>query len=158
MPGIIVAPDLGKVLVQKQGVFQMHREDANLECNCPRRRGDGCGGISPSKLPMQFHKFELLCLDMGSTFIAQMRRRGYEWADGDLVVHGPFPSYDLVHTMQDADATSLAAAMRRSKDDGWEHPELALPFTQMREESEWVDYVCVGQFLFKDRMSDVEIP
>ena len=155
MPGIVVAPDLGKVLVQKQGIFQMHAEDARLECNCPRRRANGCGGITPSNLPFEFHDFELLCMEMGKKFLDSMRRRGYEWVKGSLVVHGPFPSYDFNHTLGDASSNELV--VRREKHDGFEHPERSLAFVHERNEV-WVDYVVVGEFLFRDQMSDVEAP
>ena len=156
MTGIIVAPDLGTELVDRSGVFTVDAADTRLiECNCPRKLGNGCGGIDLNKLPQEHRAFELRCKEMGNRFIRQQKARGYEWVS-DLVVHGPFQSYDFANTMQDADSGQWRN-MRRSKEDGMEHPEALLPMVFERF-MHLADYVVVGKFLFKDTMTDLEAP
>ena len=156
MTGIIVAPDLGTELVDRSGVFTVDAMDTRLlECNCPRRIGNGCGGIDVNKLPQEHRAFELKCKEMGQRFIRQQKARGFEWA-GDLVVHGPFQSYDFANTMQDFDSPQWRN-MQRSQEDGMEHPDQLLPMVFERF-THLADYVVVGKFLFKDVMTDMEEP
>ena len=156
MIGIIVAPDLGTERVERSGVFTVDALDARLiECNCPRQLGDGCGGIDLNRLPQEHRAFELKCKEMGKRFINRMAARGYEW-DGDIVVHGPFPSHDFDNTMQDAESSQWRN-MRRSLEDGMEHPERLLPMVYERV-THLADYVVVGSFLFKDQITDLEAP
>ena len=154
MPGLIIAPDLPKVLVQRQGIFTVQAGDAAVECNCPQLRGS-CGGIEISKIPLKFRSFELLCLDMGKRFISRQYVRGYEWDGRHLLLHGPWPS--KVANLSDTSSPSWAAAMKRDKVDNVEHPERVLDF--VAEPSEfYLDYILVGDFLFQDRMTDLEVP
>ena len=153
MPGIIVRPDLGKVLVQKSGIFTLRADDAALECNCPQKRGP-CGGIEISKIPLKYRSFELLCLEMGKKFIARQAPRGFEWTGGDLQLHGPWPS--KIQNLVDINSPTWGEAMRRDKDDGFEHPERALGFVS-EPSPLYLDYLLVGDFLFKDQMTDLEL-
>ena len=57
--------------------------------------------------------------------------------------------------MQDADSPQWRH-MRRSKEDDMEHPERLLGMVFERT-PQLADYVFVGQFLFKDKMTDLEI-
>ena len=156
MTGIVVAPDLGTELVFRSGVFTVDAVDTRLiECNCPRKLGNGCGGIDLDKLPQEHRAFELKCREMAQRFIRQQKARGYEWVS-DLVVHGPFQSYDFANTMQDAESPQWRN-MRRSLADGMEHPEALLPMVFERF-THLADYVVAGNFLFKDTMTDLEVP
>lgn len=153
MTGIIVRPEMNKVLIQKSGIFMLRRDDASLECNCPHLRGP-CGGIAISDIPLKYRAFELLCLEMGKKFIERQKPRGFEWTGGNLLLHGPWPS--KVRNLVDIDSPTWNEAMKRDKDDGFEHPERVLSLVT-DESSEYLDYVLVGDFLFKDRMTDLEI-
>ena len=153
MANIIVRPDLGKVLIRKSGVFTIRAEDAALECSCPANRGL-CGGIEINSIPLKFRTFELLCLEMGKKFITRQAPRGFEWTGESLLLHGPWPS--KVSNLVDINSPTWGDAMRRDKDDGLEHPERSLGFVSDTNE-EFVDYVLVTDFLFKDRLTDLEL-
>ena len=153
MIGIVIRPDLGKVLIQKSGIFTVRSDDAALECNCPKLRG-ACGGIEVNQIPLKYRAFELLCLDMGKKFIERQAPRGFEWTGGNLLLHGPWPS--KVRNLVDINSPTWGDAMRRDKDDNCEHPERVLGFVS-EPSGLYLDYVLVGDFLFKDRMTDLEL-
>ena len=151
MPGIIIKPDLGKVLVRREGLFTIMREDAGLECNCPAHRGP-CGGIDIDALPLQFRVFQLLCREKAQRFIDRQRPRGYEWANGVMALHGPWPS-------RTQNLTDLNQIKTGRDADGFEHPEDAARFVfESNDETPFVDYLLVGDFLFRDQMTDLELP
>ena len=151
---LILQPALGKVLVQKSGVFSVHREDAALECNCPALRGP-CGGLEVGKMPLAFRAFELLCLSNGNRFIKLMARRGFEWHGGNLMLHGPWPS--KVQNMTDPTTPLWSTVARRDPKDDEEHPERFLYAVSDTENHVFMDYMVVGDFLFKDKFTDLEI-
>ena len=153
MIGILVASELGQVLVQKQGIFTMRADDVSLECNCPNHRGP-CGGIEIRKIPLKYRSFELLCNEMGKRFIERQKARSFEWAGGTLLLHGPWPS--KVRNLVDIQSPTWNEAMVRDKEDGWEHPERVLGFVS-EPDGRYLDYVLVGNFLFKDQMTDLEL-
>lgn len=155
MANIIISPSLDRVVVQKSGAFSLPREDSQLECNCPQFRGP-CGGIPLNKIPLQFAKFERLCKEMGVRFIRQQHSRGFDECGGGLVVHGPWPS--KMRHIEDPTTPEWRGIDRRQAD-GFEHPELAAAKVDTFDDaSDWVDYVLVGDFAFKDRMTDLELP
>lgn len=158
MPELIVAPELHKAVIERQGIFTMLREDAALECNCPQRRGEGCGGIAIDDIPLVFRTFQLLCQEKAKRFIQRLAARGYEFQDGsDVLVHGPFPSYEYERRLGDAGSPVWAKAMNRDYRDGLEHPERALPFVFERDpDGGFVDYVLVARFLIEDKFTDLE--
>ena len=155
MPGIIIAPNLDTVLVQRQGIFTLPAEDAIVGCNCQFKKP--CGGVDIDKLPFEVVAFFHTAKAMGSRFIERQVARGFEYV-GPMVLHGPFPSYDLNRNLADLESSRLKEAMRRDHD-GFEHPEMSLEFVFERDEiGNYADYVFVGDFLFKDQMTDVEVP
>ena len=159
MTELILQPDTGYGLLEKTGVFTIRREDARLECNCPKRRGAGCGGIAINDIPLPLRSFQLLCIDYGKRFIDRMRVRGYEYQDGsDLLMHGPFPSYELNKNLADIGSSQWGQAMYRDKEDDAEHPERVLPFVFERDVmGEYVDYVLVASFKVKDVFTDIPV-
>ena len=156
---LILNPDIGYAPISKQGIFTIRREDARLECNCPKRRGTGCGGIAIDDIPLAFRSFQMLCQDYGRRFIARMKPRGFEFMDGDdLVIHGPFPSYELNKNLADIGSSTWAQARYRDKEDGSEHPERVLPFVFERSiQGEYVDYVLAGTFLVRDEFTEIPL-
>lgn len=156
MTGIIVAPDLGKVLVERRGIFTVPGEMATVSCWCPH--GKPCQGVEIDKLPQSEHQFFLWAKRMGEMFIARQEPRGYEWAMGNLWLHGPFPSYEFNSRLVDIESEALRQAGKRGPD-GFEHPEQALPLVFERDAfSPYMDYVFLGKFLFRDLMTDLEVP
>lgn len=154
MTGIIVQPDLGKVVVRREGIFTVDAELAALECNCPKQRGP-CGGIDINKIPLRYRTFQMLVQDRARRFIARQLPRGFEWYGGDLELHGPWFSLDLAHNLQDASSTSWQVGKREK--DGFEHPERAVAMV-LEATPGLMDYLLVGEFLFQDQMTDLEIP
>lgn len=156
MPGILIAPSLDKVLVERRGIFTVPVENATVKCWCTV--GKPCQGVSIDSLPQAFHSFVMWAKQMGEMFIERQKPRGFEFpTSGELRLHGPFPSYDLNNQLADVESTALKEAMQRDKD-GVEHPEKAVPFVFEREAfNPYMDYVFIGSFLFKDRMTDLEV-
>ena len=156
MTGILVAPDLGVVLIRRQGSFTLPQENATVACLCPERKP--CGGVDIDKFPQSEASFMHVAKDMGNRFIERQKPRGFEFPlSGQLVLHGPFPSYEFNTRLADAESSMFRDAKRPDKN-GDEHPELALPFVFERDAfSPYADYVFVGMFLFKDRMTDLEV-
>lgn len=155
MTGIIVRPDVGKAVIQRQGVFSVHRENAALECNCPSLRGP-CGGIAVGDIPLNLRSFQLLCTEMGKAFISRQIPRGYEWRGGDLLVHGPWPS--KTQNLQDASSPAWSMVGRRDPKDGLEHPERFLAAVGNPDDYVFMDYVLVAEFLIRDEYTDLELP
>ena len=153
--GVITRPELAKVVIERQGIFSVHREDAALECNCPRNLGP-CGGIAVSDIPLVMRTFQLLCMEKGKRFIERQRPRGYEWRGGDLLLHGPWPS--KVQNLQSADSPVWATAMNRDYRDDEEHPERILHVVGEAGVSVFMDYILCAEFLFHDVMTDLELP
>ena len=154
MTELIIAPDIGFAPIERSGVFTMFREDARLECNCPKKRGMGCGGIAIDDIPLQFRTFQLVAQRYAKRFIERMKPRGYAYMDGsDIVFHGPFPSYDFDNNLSDID--SAAKAMLPGKD-GEEHPENMLSFV-FEQSGGLVDYVLVATFLIRDEYTDIPV-
>lgn len=160
MTELIIQPHIELAPIEKRGSFTIHREDARLMCNCPQKRGDGCGGIAIRDIPLQFRNFERLCTAYGKRFIDRMRPRGFEFVDGaDLLLHGPFPSYELNKNLADVTSGEWARAMYRDKADDLEHRERVLPFVfEVDPLGEFVDYVLVGTFLMRDVYTEIEVP
>ena len=157
MANIIIAPEVLKATVQIQGIFSVHREDADLECNCPQRRGAGCGGIEVAQIPLLFRKFELLCKENADRFIERMAARGRVWNNTPILLHGPWPT--RVGGLSDIDSSVWDSAMQRDKSDGWEHPERALAFVQdARDAYVRMDYVLLAEFELDDIFTDLEVP
>lgn len=157
MTELLVAPDLDTVLFERRGIFTVPAEDAPVRCWCTE--GKPCQGVDIDKLPQSFHAFVMWAKQMGQMFIERQKPRGFEFPlSGAMRLHGPFPSYELNQHLFDVESTSLKEAMRRDKE-GLEHPEKALDFVFERDAfSPYVDYVFVGNFLFKDRLTDLEVP
>ena len=157
MTGLLVAPDLDIVLVKRQGSFTLPAENGTVACLCPQ--GRPCGGVDIDKLPQTEAAFFGVAKDMGNRFIERQKPRGFEFPlSGQLVLHGPFPSYEFNRRLADVESSVFRDAMRRDRN-GDEHPELALDVVFERDAfSPYVDYVFVGMFLFKDRMTDLEVP
>lgn len=160
MPEIVVAPDLNKAVIERQGIFTLLREDAALECNCPKRAGSGCGGIAINDIPLLFRTFQLLAQVKAKRFIDRLKPRGYEFMDGgNVLLHGPFPSYEFDRRLGSADDPLWAKARNRDRHDDLEHPERVLPFVFERDlQGAYVDYVLVAQFLIEDKFTDLEVP
>jgi hypothetical protein len=156
---LIIQPDTAVAPIQKHGIFTIRREDARLECNCPHKRGMGCGGIAVDDVPLQHRSFQLLCQDYAKRFISRMRARGYEYVDGgDVVFHGPFSSYELNKNLADIGSSQWGQAMYRDKADNAEHPERVLPFVFERNPlGEYVDYVLVATFTVRDVFTDIPL-
>ena len=157
MTGILVAPDLGTVLVERRGIFTLAAENATVACLCPERKP--CGGVDIDRLPQTETAFMHAAKDMGQRFIARQKPRGFEFpTSGRLVLHGPFPSYELNTRLSDIETSMIKDAQRRDRN-GDEHPECALPLVFERDAfGPYADYVFIGEFLFKDRMTDLEVP
>lgn len=157
MPGIIVAPEVQKARMLIQGLFSLRSEDADLECNCPQRRGNGCGGIEIASIPLTFRAFELLCNENAKKFLRSMHARGREWTGSPILLHGPWPS--RTSNLVDIDSPQWDGAMRRDKGDGAEHPERILGFVgNPADKHEWMDYVLLAQFEVNDIYTDLEAP
>lgn len=154
MVELIVRPDVGKAIIQKSGVFSVHRENALLECNCPALRGP-CGGIAVGDIPLQYRAFQLLCMAQGKAFISKLVPRGYEWRGGDLLVHGPWPS--KYQNLQDASAPAWSMVSRRDPKDDTEHPERFLSAVGNIDDFVFMDYVLVAEFLIRDEFTDLEL-
>lgn len=157
MTGILVAPSMNTVLFERRGIFQMDASDATVACLCPQ--GLPCPGVDVNLLPHEEVMFQHLAMRMGKRFIERQLPRGFEFPhSGALRLHGPFPSYDFNNRLADVDANQLKQANLPDRN-GDEHPELSLDFVFERPEvNPQVDYVFVGEFLFKDRMTDLEVP
>ena len=154
MPGILIAPDLDLVLVERRGIFTVPAETATVSCSCPQRKP--CKGVEVTRLPQEQHVFAGWAKEMGEMFIARQKPRGFEWVQGNLWLHGPFPSYEFNQRLQDIETSMIKAAQRKDQN-GDEHPELALPLVFERDAfGPYVDYLFVGKFLMKDRMTDLE--
>lgn len=156
MVEVIIRPDVGKALIRREMVFSVHREDAALECNCPQRRGTGCGGISLDDIPLAFRTFELLCREKGKAAISRQAVRGYEWAGGELMLHGPWPS--KTQNLQDAASPFWFGLGRRDVKDDLEHPEKFLSAVGDTTQFTHMDYVLVADFLIRDEFTDLEMP
>ena len=159
MTGLIVTPDLAKVMVRREGIFTVDAEMASLICRCvPESPVRGaCGGIDIDKIPLAYRMFQLAVEAAAKRFIARQKPRGFEFPEsGRMELHGPWPSLDLGNTLQDLHAPSVAAFGRREKD-GFEHPELATSVV-IEATHNLKDYLLVGEFLFQDRMTDLELP
>lgn len=158
MPGLIVAPSLPKVLIERQGIFSVHREDAMLECNCPALRGP-CGGIALDDIPLALRRFQLLCIERAKRFVERQKPRGFEWHGAPLLLHGPWPS--KVQNLQDASSSVWASARNRDSHDDEEHPERVLhvvsDWQPSGEGHVFMDYILVGTFLYQDKMTDLEV-
>ena len=156
MANIIISPSMEKVLVNKGGWFTIPREDVGLACNCVQEPPRPCGGIPLNRIPLQFAMFERLCKEMGTRFIERQRVRGFDEAGVGLVVHGPWIS--RFAQVEDPETPEWKGFGKRGED-GFEHPELAAAKVyELTHASDFVDYVLVGQFAFKDKMTDLELP
>lgn len=157
MSGLIVAPELNKVLVAKHGTFTFPAEDAVIWCRCARGLSP-CEGIEPNKIPQEQRKFELLVKDMGDLFIRQQQPRGLEWVEGDLRLHGPFPSMDFNKHLVDVESSQWRDAMRPDRN-GDPHPELALDmvFEQEGAFNPYVDYKVIAHFLRREVLTEVVV-
>ena len=157
MTQIIIAPEVNLATIQKQGVFTIMREDARLECNCPEKRGVGCGGIAIRDIPLALRSFQMLCEDYAKRYIERQRVRGFEYVDADdMLLHGPFPSYELNKNLTDINSPEWRRAMSRDKEDGLEHPERALQFVFERGDA-FVDYLLLASFTLRDTYTDIEV-
>ena len=155
MAAIVVTPDLERCLVELVGVFQVAAEDSLVSCLCPQQRP--CGGMRIRNIGVADRAFELHAHQLEMTFIERERARGYELADSDLRLHGPFWSYDFNHTLTDDGASAWREAKRPDRN-GDEHPELALPFVFERDETvanPYRDYLIVGRFLKQAVLTEV---
>ena len=156
MPNVIISPSLGAVLVTKGGWFTIRREDVGLACNCVQTPPKPCGGIPLNRIPLQFAMFERLCKEMGTRFIERQRVRGFDETGQGLVIHGPWISR-MAHV--EDPLTPEWKGIDRRQADGFEHPEIAAAKVDfLTDESEFMDYVLVGEFAFKDKMTDLELP
>ena len=172
MTAILVAPDLDKAVMQKTGIFTLSKADASVAgkvigCNCPDRIGNnkdtsqGCSGFRVEQIPLQYRKFDLLARQMGQRFIERQKVRGFEWMNTPLRLHGPFESYDFENTMVDVDSPVWSSAAQRDKADNFEHRERVVPLVFERPvgaANPKVDYQFVGEFLFQDFLTDLELP
>lgn len=156
MTGLLIAPDLDRVVIKRQGIFTLPAEDALVRCGC---NGRPCSGVDASHLPQEWAKFETTARRLGDMFIERQAIRGFEWVSGSMRLHGPFPSYDFNRHLADVESEAMRQAGKRDKADDMEHPERTLGIVFEREAfNPYVDYVFVASFLFKDRMTDLELP
>lgn len=157
MPGIIVAPDLGKALARREGIFTVSAEMKTLMCLCSpfNPMAGPCGGLDIMNIPLPYRQFQLAVIEAGKRFINRQAARGFEWYGGDLELHGPWPSLDLSKTMQDPEAPYWTNIENPDKD-GEVHPEKALAGI-ITPTNNLLDFQLAGDFLFKDRMTDLEI-
>lgn len=158
MTGIIVAPDLGKGLVRREGIFTVSAEMKTLMCLCSpfNPRSGPCGGLEINKIPLPYRQFQMVVEMAGKRSINRQAARGFDWYGGDLELHGPWPSLDLSNTMQDAESPFWTNIENPDKN-GDQHPEKALAGI-ISQTNNLLDYQLAGDFLFKDRMTDLEIP
>ena len=148
-PGVITTPSLGHSLVVRRGILTVPSEDALVSCACVTG-GRSCNGLQPNQLPLNAWVLEKYVREMGTRFIERMRVRGFEWVGSELLLHGPWSSYEFNRTMVDVESSLWAEAKRL------DDPSLILPLViEQPKLGGYMDYLLVGRFLKQYVLTEV---
>lgn len=145
-----VAPDLERMLVWRRGILTVPQEDAIVSCSCITSKS--CKGLGLNNLPLIARHLQRYCLQMAEKFQERMRIRGYQ-LQGNLRLHGPWPSYEFNQHLVDVESSLWREAQRQSD------PTIVLPLVVDRTAtSPYSDYLLVGQFLKQAVLTEIWIP
>lgn len=158
MTSIVVAPELDRMVVERRGIFTVPAEDSLVACNCPHRKP--CNGIRIRSISLENRAFELLAHDMEQRFLERQAARGFELMGAELLLHGPFWSYDFNSHLADISSSAWWDAQKKDRN-GDEHPENTLGYVFEVDQSAfnpYRDYLIVGTFLKQAVLTEVFIP
>ena len=147
MTAILVTPELDMALVQRRGVMTVPVEDATVSCLC--LAGKPCKGLIIGNLPLASRQLDLYAMEMGKRMIERLGVRGYQHVGG-LGLHGPWESYEFNQKLTDMESWAFKEAQQN------DDPSLVLPFVLERDgTSPYSDYLLVGNFLFRNVLTEV---